>query len=298
MTWVTNFDSAFWKIETTGVSVEGYNFWTWEKSFIRITCKDVSAHSVLTVISFDEQDYEFFVDGEKTVIEITDIVRAYSGGTIEFFNQIPSLVYEMDWVSVPGERMTQSNREELPEEIPYNIDSDIPFYFQFTEVMQSIIEGVWTDWTDSVPGEKELTAAPDEIRTKVSNDYTRFVNMPCWNNMLLVEWVSHLGLKKSWWFEVSSELMRSTRQLNIQTLNNGYNTLKNKTKSLILFHKLADRKTQAYLSDIVLSDDVCVFFTNEEQDRYPVRIENDSFEITKRKRDILLTVNTFAYDTI
>jgi hypothetical protein len=116
--------------------------------------------------------------------------------------------------------------------------------------------------------------------------------------MILVEWVGHYGILKSWWFDVISQVMQSTKQIDIQTMDNGYNTLKNKTKSIVLQHKKANQKTQAYLADLILSDDVSVYWSDSETDKHRVRVETNSFDVTQRKRDVQLTLNTFVYDTI
>jgi hypothetical protein len=253
------------------------------------------------VLTVDGEDYEFFADNEISILEITDLIRSFSGGTINFVNQNLLTIEEMNWSSFSGERVTDGNTDSLPEIIPYKSDSSIDFYCQATEIMQKLAEGVWSDFVGS-------TVLPDsfkindqgvtEIRTKADSIYTNFVELPCWDKMLLVEWVGHYGILKSWWFEVISQVMQSTKQVDIQTMDNGYNTLKNKTKSIVLQHKKANQKTQAYLSDLVLSDDVSVYWSDDETDKHSVRVETNSFEITQRKRDVQFTLNTFAYDTI
>jgi hypothetical protein len=297
MTWITNFENDFWKIENTGIDSENYVFFKWEKAFLRITCKDVVNQSVLTV---GGEDYEFFVDNEQSVIEITDLVRAFDGGEIDFVNQLLVTIDTFEWSSLlNGERMTDGNRDALPEEIPYKSDSSIDFYFQITEAMQVLVSETWTDYSATVPVSLEVADLETlEVRTKADEIYTNFIDLPCWDDMVLVEWIGHFGVLKSWWFEVVSQVNQSTKQVNIQTMDNGYNTLKNKTKSIVLQHKKANQKTQAYLSDLVLSDDVFVYWSDSATDKHEVRVETTSFEVTQRKRDVQLTLNTFAYDTI
>jgi hypothetical protein len=251
-------------------------------------------------LTVNGEDYEFFADNEVSIIEITDVVRAFEGGNIQFVNQALLLIEELEWYSLlTGERMTEGNRDSLPETIPYKSDSSIDFYFQTTEAMQVFTEGAWADFYGSVPQGGKVEDFPTlEIRTKTDLIYTNFVELPCWDDMILVEWVGHFGIVKSWWFEVISQVMQSTKQIDIQTMDNGYNTLKNKTKSIVLQHKKANQKTQAYLSDLVLSDDVSVYWSDSETDKHRVRVETNSFDVTQRKRDVQFTLNTFAYDTI
>lgn len=296
MTWTEHYDGDYWTIESNATVGENKEFYRWEKSFIRITCKDVVNQEALTV---DGIRYQFYSDNEVSIIEITDLIRAYSGGTITFVNDAALTVYELEWLAIDGERPTSQNTDILPFEIPFNALNTIPFWFQCTEAMQKSVDGVWTDFhTTGILSFDVQDLETLEVRQKDSGQPTTFINSDCWTDKILVEWVGRFGQLKSWWFKVERTVYGSDKQVNIQTLENGYNTLKNKRTGLLLSHKRADQITQHYLSDIVLSDSVYVYTSSAATSKTQVRIENNSFEVSPRKQDVNITVNLYAYDTI
>ena len=107
--------------------------------------------------------------------------------------------------------------------------------------------------------------------------------------------ISAQGQPKSWWFTINRMIYGSDKQLNLQTMENGYSTLKNKRVSVQVKHPRADTTTQAYLSDIAMSDEVYIY---EGITRVRVRLADNTFEVSQGKRDVILTINKYAYDTI
>lgn len=293
MKWTTHENGDYWKIESNATTAENEEFYRWEKSFVRVTCKDVVNQSAITI---NDVRYEFFTNDEQIIVEITDLIRAYSGGSITFTQDNDLLVYELEWVSIDGERPTASNTDLLPHEIPFNSSDSNPFYFQCTEAMQKTVTGTWTDFhTDRIASFNAHELETLEVRTKTDGIITNFIPEACWTDKVLVEWVSRFGQLKSWWFTVEKVFNSYDKQLNLQVLGDGFNTLKNKRVGIIVSYKKADSITQQYLSDIVLSDEVYVYDDNEKNQ---VRVENNSFEVGKRKADITLTINKLQYDTI
>lgn len=132
----------------------------------------------------------------------------------------------------------------------------------------------------------------------ISGRQTRLIDLPCTNEHILFEWTGRFGVKKSWWFKKESVISEATKTINLQTLDNGFNTLKDKNTNLIISHRNADNLTQHYLSDIVLSDEVFCYPDETVESKLQVRVETNSFEVGINNRDIVLTINKNAYDTI
>lgn len=132
----------------------------------------------------------------------------------------------------------------------------------------------------------------------ISGRQTRLIDLPCTNEHILFEWTGRFGVKKSWWFKKESVISEATKTINLQTLDNGFNTLKDKNTNLIISHRNADNLTQHYLSDIVLSDEVFCYPDETAESKLQVRVETNSFEVGLNNRDIVLTINKDAYDTI
>ena len=296
MAWTTHHDGDYWKIESTATVGENKEFYRWEKSFVRITCKDYVNQSVLTV---DGTDYEFYSDNETAIIEISDLIRSFSGGSMFFVDSNIQTVYELEWLAIDGERPSNVNADILPYEIPFNSASSIPFYFQCSEAMQKSVSGIWTDFhTTGINSFAVSDLETLEVRQKDSGQPTHFINQPCWTDKILCEWTGRFGELKSWWFTVERMVYGSDRQINLQVLHDGFRTLKNKRTSLLVIYKSADSITQQYISDIVLSDEVYVYTGPTASTKQQVRIENNTFEVAKRKEDINLVINLSAYDTI
>ena len=132
----------------------------------------------------------------------------------------------------------------------------------------------------------------------VSGAQTRLIDLPCTNEHILFEWTGRFGVKKSWWFKKESVISEATKIINLQTIDNGFNTLKDKNTNLVISHRNADNLTQHYLSDIVLSDEVFCYPDETTASKLQVRVETNSFEVGLNNRDIVLTINKSAYDTI
>ena len=132
----------------------------------------------------------------------------------------------------------------------------------------------------------------------ISGAQTRLVDLPCTNEHILFEWTGRFGVKKSWWFKKESVISEATKTINLQTLDSGFNTLKDKNTNLVISHRNADNLTQHYLSDIVLSDEVFCYPDETVASKLQVRVETNSFEVGLNNRDIVLTINKSAYDTI
>lgn len=132
----------------------------------------------------------------------------------------------------------------------------------------------------------------------MSGAQTRLIDLPCTNEHVLFEWTGRFGVKKSWWFKKEAVISEATKTINIQTLDSGFNTLKDKNTNLIISHRNADNLTQHYLSDIVLSDEVFCYPDETAEGKLQVRVETNSFEVGLSNRDIVLTINKNAYDTI
>lgn len=132
----------------------------------------------------------------------------------------------------------------------------------------------------------------------ISGAQTRLIDLPCTNEHILFEWTGRFGVKKSWWFKKESVISEATKTINLQTLDSGFNTLKDKNTNLVISHRNADNLTQHYLSDIVLSDEVFCYPDETVEGKLQVRVETNSFEVGLNNRDIVLTINKNAYDTI
>ena len=132
----------------------------------------------------------------------------------------------------------------------------------------------------------------------ISGAQTRLIDLPCTNEHILFEWTGRFGVKKSWWFKKESVISEATKTINLQTLDSGFNTLKDKNTNLVISHRNADNLTQHYLSDIVLSDEVFCYPDETAASKLQVRVETNSFEVGLNNRDIVLTINKNAYDTI
>jgi hypothetical protein len=254
--------------------------------------------SVLTV---DGEDYEFFADNEVSIIEITDLIRSTDSGTITFVNQTAATILELEYVSFDGERESVLNKDYLPDEIPIVLTGD-KFYVQTDEKL-----AYWSTDNEWEPFYAGGVMTSIDVKTiedfdwslgrydgpVLSGETINFVEMSCAGDAVLLEWVGRFGLKKSWWFKIDRLIYNSDRQLNIQTMESGYDTMKNKRASMLIEHKGADQITQHYLSDLVLSDEVYLASSG-----LKIRIETNVSDVTKRKRDLQFTVNYSAYDTI
>ena len=119
MKWLTHYEDSNWKIEVTATQDYGFDwfYYQWEKSFIRLTAKAVSTVDALIV---NGEQYKFYYDGETSIIEITDQVRAFLDGWQVQIDDENGHVDYIEFYIVKGERQTADNFEELPAEIPYD----------------------------------------------------------------------------------------------------------------------------------------------------------------------------------
>lgn len=295
MNWTTHFTNSYWKIESNAIGTNK-TFYDWGKAFIKVTCLDVSTQYVLNVAGVD---YTFYLDDEELIVEITDLIRAYTGGEIDFIDETPTTIYTLEWTSIKGEIPTDLNFETLPFEIPLRFDSVIPFFVQLSENMYYWVVDEWQLLTISDIMSYDILSF-DKNQLLRASDYkvVNFIDIDCITDKILVEWVGRFGQIKSWWFELDKIASTSDKQINLQTIENGYNKLKNKRTSYIVSYKKADTITQQYLSDIVLADEVYVYLSNDEASKQQITVENNSFEVGKRKQDINLVLKINSYDTI
>ena len=298
MNWYTKIDDTDWKIEMNGLT--DTIFASLDKSFYRITMKTAGEKT----IEIDGYDYTFYNAYEQILYEVTDLVRADTTGfTTDFISGAFSQSYSC--LSIKGSKSTEFEHQ-LPLEISYDNSSVLPFWMQFNEIMTTI------DTLTLLPKDyypqgglgtrsfnwKAETDVPLYLYTKATNIYTYLRPENCYTDKILFEWVSARGYLKSWWFTIDKYTYLTDKELNLQTIESGYYTLKNKRVNLTVKHKMADIITQKYLSDIVLSDEVYIYDGTTVADKLRVKIDNNSFDVSNKKRDILLTVNKFAYDTI
>jgi len=177
-------------------------------------------------------------------------------------------------------------------------DDYVPFYIQGMEALTSSYGGYQFE---DIPTEHDFRkdlgyyGIQKYLKQTDGDRYFHFIQPACVDKMILMEWVGRFGKRKSWYFDVEKIIHASSRNVSLQTLENGYNVLKNKLQNMIVSHKQADTDTQKYLSDIVLSDAVYVYGANG---REQVNIDNDSFEVKATKANIQLTINRYKYDTI
>lgn len=179
----------------------------------------------------------------------------------------------------------------------------IPFYIQASERLTAFdkLDGGFDYYLQYKPNNvdfKGLLSAYDmylRLKQEGGENQFQFIQPACMGEMLLFQWVSRFGVKKSWWFKIDREIFSSDKNVSLQTLDNNYNVLKNKRQSIQVSHKNADIITQKYLSDIVLSDEVYIYSDGE---KLRVNVATNEFEVTEKKRDINLLINKTAYDTI
>ena len=412
--WITHFENAQWKVESNSTYAEAKKFYTWEKSFVRVTWK--VAGEIFCYINGEK--YTFYNEGEQVVLEVTDLVRAFvgGGGTISIRDYDNEYLYDLEYVSIAGQRVDKSNESFLPFQIPYSFASIIPFfaelcqkqdYFSSANEWVAMTTANWITDPSQMPMEMDLkTFDTDTLRVSdttnftinetsgaygfayrsvnlkkgetyklsvngnragaalgakllvstyiagvigigelfidddadttasisfeapetaiysigsfyfpsdapagtvtvnwykvelISGSQTRLIDLPCTNEHILFEWTGRFGVKKSWWFKKESVISEATKTINLQTIDSGFNTLKDKNTNLIISHRNADNLTQHYLSDIVLSDEVFCYPDETAAGKLQVRVETNSFEVGLNNRDIVLTINKSAYDTI
>ena len=307
MNWLTHSDSnADWKIESNGSpdydtsTDNGILAYRWEKTFIRLTMKTDGEKTM----SVNGIDYVFFDANEYVLIEITDYIRSFNSGNFTF--ESGEFTYTLNFSSISGERQTSNNKYRLPFEIVYNSSAVFPFWIQLTESLS--VEKVPRDIVPIILGiqykiysfDWHLLKTTQSIENTISAGtwQTEIVSDNCFTDKILFEWVGRFGLLKSWWFTIDKITYLTDKELNLQTIENGFYTLKNKRTNLSVKHLKADLYTQQYLSDLVLSDEVYIYDGLTVADKLRVKIDNNSFDVSNKKRDILLTVNKFAYDTI
>lgn len=306
MTWINWANSADWNIyANVYIFLDNY-FFKWDKSFVKI----VSVTNTTKTIQVNDQNYTVYSAGEELIIEVTDFVRASAIGMQQYIEiNYLTFDYTINFFAINGARGNEF-KPKLPAEIPFNTASANPFYVQFIENMETLrrdngyTRAYYVVWNDS--GGVESWDWRDEyvtykaalwVKTSSTTFYTNFINKSCWTDKILVEWMSAQGQKKSWWFLVDGVIYGNDKTLNLQTLENGYTTLKNKRVSVRVKHLNADNTTQNYLSDIAMSDEVYVY-ENDSTAKLRVRLADNAFEVTQGKRDIQLMINKYAYDTI
>lgn len=300
MNWVTHENTTDWKIESTSKYVAPYyEFYRWSKSFIRVTMKTEGTKS----ITVNNESYTLYWADEFIIVEITDFIRATESGTMTI--DYSSTTYTLNFVSINGEpTILASEREKLPTEIYFSTVADLPFWVEMTVLMVGEDYGNDTIYlnTDNIVQSYDwntlYTLYYPHLMDSITGVVSNLINNVCWGEMILVEWMSRYGKLKSWWFKIDRIIYGSDKELNLQTMENGYYTMKNKRTNVVIKHLKADNKTQQYLSDLVMSDEVYIYDGNLLSGKLRVKIDENSFAVTKQKRDVQLTINKFAYDTI
>lgn len=302
MNWITHYNGTNWKIETNAAyyvsAYSTYYYFRFDKSFLKITMKTAGEKTIV----IDNESYTFYSANEYILVEITDSIRSLFDGRITFTSG--SFSETMDWVPILG-ASSEEFLHDLPKEIPFNPSSTLPFWICISKDMKTKTTRN-TIRTYNAPASGSKSASYDWISEitinnvqlflyDIDNNYTYLTNKSCWTDKILVEWISAFGFPKSWWFQVDGEIYGSDKTLNLQTMENGYYTLKNKRVSVRIKHTRADNTTQKYLSDIAMSDEVYVY---EGLTKLRVRLADNAFEITQGKRDVQLLINKYAYDTI
>lgn len=413
--WITHFEDSNWKVEHNGfqfpdIAINAF-FYRWEKALIRVTCKATAGDECY----INGESYKFYNDFESIVLELTDIVRAVTGGFINVNDYSDLPITFIEWVAKAGERPTASKITDMPSQISVaeSLKATLPFYLQTTtkmEVYDNVSE--WKSFpSGEAPGEIQITSiesyalvtadtlrvsdttnfainetsgaygfafrnvnlkkgesytvsvngnsegaavgatllvqlskgataygvmtidndanitksvtfeAPESGEYTIASFYypggysgevtvnwykvelisgrqTRLIDLPCTNEHILFEWTGRFGVKKSWWFKKESVISEATKTINLQTMDSGFNTLKDKNTNLIISHRNADNLTQHYLSDIILSDEVFCYPDETADSKLQVRVETNSFDVGLNNRDIVLTINKNSYDTI
>lgn len=305
MTWQKAYNDDFLEVYVNGLlkSPMEYNFYRYENSFIKIKFLDYVNQGEFWV---NGERYEGFADGEEIIIEISNLVRSVSGGDLTVENTPDgsgAINVLIEFNSIAGEPLSGTNFQDLPEVIPFNSLDGSNFWLQTCEAV------TFFD-TDGDPVEKTtflddydylLNSAFYNLsgycETTADKKVTLFEEFECWDDKILVEWVSRFGVKKSWWFEVEKELHSSDKMITTETMDSSLNAIKNKRYSMIVRHRMATQRTQNYLSDLVLSDTVYVFKKGDNE-KTMVRVETNAFEVSKQKKDVQFTLNISRYDTI
>ena len=294
----------FWIQFTDQTERWGGNNLQWQPQFsgniFDINGERVTSENISPI--FDE-DYRTYRIADTTNFEINE-----TSGVFGFaFRQVTLKKGETYKFSVNGnsagaadgaDLLVQFSNASVPIYLHIIIDSDT----DKTEsiIMQAPEDGVYDIFSHYAPsGAPVGTVTVNWYKVELmSGAQTRLVDLPCTNEHILFEWTGRFGVKKSWWFKKEAVISEATKTINIQTLDSGFNTLKDKNTNLIISHRNADNLTQHYLSDIVLSDEVYCYPDETVEGKLQVRVETNSFEVGLNNRDIVLTINKNAYDTI
>ena len=178
--WITHFENAQWKVESNATIAEAKKFYTWEKSFVRVTWK--VAGEIFCYINGEK--YTFYNQGEQVVLEITDLIRAFvgGGGTISITDYDNEYIYDLEYENVAGQRVDKSNESYLPFQIPYSVDSDISFwlelcqkqdYFSSANEWDAMTVDDWVSNPSTMPLEMDLkTFDTDTLRIADTTNFT------------------------------------------------------------------------------------------------------------------------------
>lgn len=294
-------------------------FFKMAKSMFKIV-KQTNNEVVLTINGIE---YTFpGNNGSEFYIEVTSIVGStsyYGTFTIQHENDT---VLSLDYISIDGMRRTNIVSEKLPSLIPVIQNSDLPFYLQLVNEAEWLQTG--GDWY--VVGANDVVTSIDAqpaisggsftyiLRTtgetfdetfdftfQVSDEEIRYFQMEeveCEFNHILVEWVSKYGQLKSWWFEVEKTIFESPRQLDMDVLDDGFKTFKNKQVSLQLKTPRCDIYNQLYLSDLAISDEVYVYDGDTVETKRQCKVEQNNLEVEKKRKDVIIKINSYKYDII
>lgn len=294
-------------------------FYKKSKSVLRIT-KTTGIPSPLTINGIT---YPFAgIAGAVFYVEMTNLVGATDGTGMFVVQNGNDIVLQLDYRAVNGMKQSLIVSDCAPSLVPVLEGSDLPFYLQSVNDIEWLqTNGEWyVMGVNDYPMSRDIQIAINGgyystiFRTtgetfdetfdstfQVNDEETRFFQLDpinCEFDHILVEWVSRFGNLKSWWFEVEKTINESPKQLDLEVLDDGFNTIKNKQVSLLLTSKRNDIYNQTYLADLVISDEVYIYDGDSVGTKRQGKITQNNFEIEKKRKDVSLMLNTYRYDTI
>ncbi|CAB5225841.1 hypothetical protein UFOVP756_11 [uncultured Caudovirales phage] len=295
-------------------------FFKKSKSFIRLVKNDNNTYSELSI---NGQDYSIAgVSGSEIYIEISDIINATDDSSTIVFQWDGDVIFELDYMVEKGLKQSVVVSDVFPSEIPIVEGSLLPFY------MQAMLQFEWlkTDSSWAVLGVNDFGSTYNLMPRIQTGDYTnilRTINttfddtfdltfqanddeqryfelkpLECEQDIILVEWVSRFGQRKSWWFEVEKTVNESHKQLDLETMEDGFNTLKSKQISILVQTKHCDIFNQTYLSDLVFSDEVYIYDGETTATKRQVKVSQNTIDVENKRKTVALLLNTYRYDSI
>lgn len=278
----------------------------------------------LTLI-FNDVEYQIFGGvGAYSTCELTTYLQPLLNENtliVQIDDDTNSIILSLDVIVKEGLKPTATVTDVVPSVIPIVKNSIFPFYLQLIYSLN------WhkNDNTILVLGQNDEVTSNDLQPNINSGDYSNFLkptvstfddtfdysfrykmdkkdvlisDITCPQEMILVEWESKFGAKKSWWFKVLKLSTNNSKELELTAYDSGFNVLKNKQISIVVTHKNCDEDTQMYLSDICISDAVYIYDGDVLISKKQVNVATKNIEVEKKRKDIQLTINTMQYDII